>query len=396
MRSITATLTVALAVTALPAAAATVENLRDFEVDATELSVRNLAGQVEIVPSRDDIFRVQTVSVGTARDGVKAQAVADRLDFQLQGNRLTARFPVDEVSTFKYSGPEYGTMSIRTKYLGRRVRVRRGGSGLDLHARIRVQAPAGSTVRLVNHVGSVVVTNVDARLDLETDVARISVTDSSGMVRADTGSASVEIAGFRGDVVADAGSGSVVLENILGEVRADTGSGSVEMRGVDGNVVADTGSGRVRMTDIVADRMRVDTGSGSVTLEDVSGSLEADTGSGRLRARGYTAGPDVRVSTGSGSLTLEGNLVAAKRLRLRAGSGSVTVRSSELPGMSLIIDTGSGGIRVDAPMSGITTDRRDRFEADTGGEAYWTIDTGSGSVTLDQLGPRSAASSSDD
>jgi len=184
-------------------------------------------------------------------------------------------------------------------------------------------------------------------------------------------------------------------------VESHTGSGSQTIVDVDSSVTASTGSGRIKLANIGSD-VNVSTGSGSITAEGVAGAFEAHSGSGDVSLTQVAPG-DVVVTTGSGSSELQG-IVGA--LRVKAGSGRIIVDGQQDGAWSL--DTGSGSVRVSLPtdaafkldaesgsgsinidhpltVTGRISKQHLRGEVRGGGDLL-TIETGSGSIRIEQGG----------
>ncbi len=228
---------------------------------------------------------------------------------------------------------------------GDRVQVRGSGRGLEAHADLEIEVPAGRGFALFLAVGS------------------------------------TDVRGVEGDFLIDTGSGSVVAENIRGSLNIDTGSGRVSVRGVEGDVIVDTGSGGVDIEDVVGREINVDTGSGSVEGAGLfARSLRVDTGSGRIEL-GRIDAEDILLDTGSGSVEVQLEADVAE-LDIDTGSGSVTVWLPESLGADVEIDTGNGRIDLDFPIQ-IRSVSRDHVEGSLGdGDGRIRIDTGSGRVRL--------------
>jgi lia operon protein LiaG len=207
---------------------------------------------------------------------------------------------------------------------GRRVTI--GSSGLDAHADLRVQVPAGRRVAIYLAVGKVTVSNVRGELVV------------------DCASAPVTVTGFSGELKIDVGSGAVQATQIEGDLTVDTGSGSVEISRVKGTtLLVDTGSGDVHLTALRSPKVSLETGSGRVTvdlLEDVR-ELRVETGSGDIAITAPpTLGAEVEIETSSGDIetdfALQVTRHARDHLKGRIGDGNGTIA----------IETGSGEVKL--------------------------------------------------
>ena len=317
-----------------------------FELSGREVAVYNLAGEASIVQGRGSAVVVRVLRGGA--DGRELEVEVGEIDGR---ETLRVIYPSDRVV---YSGlgrrsnttvrvNRDGTFDGRRR--GDRVEIRGSGRGLEAHADLEIEVPAGREFALYLASGS------------------------------------TDIRGVEGDFVIDTGAGSVVADNIRGSLNIETGSGHVSVRGVQGDVVVDTGSGGVDIEDIEGQVINVDTGSGRVEGADLSAlTLHIDTGSGRIDLERVDA-DDILLDTGSGSvrIQLESDV---RELDIDTGSGSVTVWLPEVVGAELEIETGNGGIDLDFPVQ-IRRISRDHLEGSLGdGEGRIRIDTGSGRVRL--------------
>src|SRR5690606_37792086 len=138
--------------------------------------------------------------------------------------------------TGRFSGTDVRVLDDGTFYdrkrSGRRVRIGGrgigGSGGVEAHANLTIQVPAGHRLAVYLAVGQVEVANVDGELTVE------------------TGSAPVTTVGTRGHLLIDTGAGRVSVTDAEGDVEVDTGSGAVDLSRIRGTrLLVDTGSGRV-------------------------------------------------------------------------------------------------------------------------------------------------------
>lgn len=227
----------------------------------------------------------------------------------------------------------------------RRVKVAGTAPGLEAHADLRIQVPAGREVSLYLAVG------------------RVSITNVNGTLHVDAHSGPVTATGTRGDLSLDVGSGSVQVTQAAGNLSVDTGSGLVEVSKFKGRALSvDTGSGEVTGTELQAEEISIETGSGDIRLTAVSAPvLSFETGSG-----GVTA--DLR--TDLRSLTVE------------TGSGDVDIKAPASLAAEVELETASGGVETDFPLQ-VTRHSRDHLVGRIGdGRGRVAIETGSGDVRL--------------
>ena len=344
--------------------------------DARSLEVTNLIGKVDIGQATGDEFEVE-VSVRGA-DGVRRNISIE----QERGSRarLDVVFPVDDERRFVY--PEFSrrraqlwfregrSSSLLGEILravsGRRIRIQRSGSGMEVWADLTIRVPEGASLTLEHGAGDVEIRDVVA--DLEVDV-------KAGMA---------EAAGLDGDVKLDVGSGGLAVRDVRGRLVMDTGSGGASLEGFEGSVLSiDTGSGSVVVTAVAAEAIDIDTGSGGVTVDGLEAErFLIDTGSGSVRVE--SAGADSAViDTGSGRVHLALERMGDGRFEIDTGSGGIVMLVPDDLSARFDIDIGSGGIDVDVPIAKTLHKSRGemRFIAG-GGDASVILDTGSGSVRV--------------
>ncbi len=344
--------------------------------DARSLEVTNLIGKVAIGQATGDEFEVD-VSVRGA-DGVRRNIDIE----QERGSRarLDVVFPVDDERRFVY--PEFSrrraqlwfregrSSSLLGEILravsGRRIRVQRSGSGMEVWADLTIRVPEGASLTLEHGAGDVEVRDLVA--DLEIDV-------KAGVMAA---------AGLDGQVELDVGSGGLTVEDVRGRLVMDTGSGGASLDRFEGAELSiDTGSGSVAVSEVSAEAVEIDTGSGGVTVDGVeTRRLMIDTGSGSVRVE--SAGADSAViDTGSGRVHLALERMGDGRFEIDTGSGSIVMLVPGDLSARFDIDIGSGGIDVDVPIAKTLHKSRGEMRFIAGdGDASVVLDTGSGGVRV--------------
>ena len=320
-----------------------------YELSGGDVAIYNLVGEANIVQGRGS-----TVVVRVFRGGADADEIGIEVG-RIDGREtLRVTYPSDRVVYSALGRRSSNTVRVSpdgTFYDGRgrgdRVEIRGSGRGLEAHADLEIEVPAGRKFALYLAAGSTDVLGVD------------------------------------GDILIDTGSGSVVAENIRGSLNVDTGAGRVSVRGVEGDVSVDTGSGGVDIEDVAGRVINVDTGSGGVEGANLfAPSVRIDTGSGSIRLERVDA-DDIHLDTGSGSVEIQ-IMSDVTNLDIDTGSGSVTVWLTEAVGAEVEIETGNGGIDIDldSPIQ-IRRVSRDQLEGSLGdGDGRIRIDTGSGRVRL--------------
>lgn len=329
-------------IAALALAAPLAGQTERFSLTGRAVAVHNLAGEVTVAAGSGNAVVVEITRGGQD---------AGRLRVARDGDDVRVVYPGDRVVYARMGARSHTTVQVRRDgSLGgaprgsRRVTVAGAGQGTRAYADVRVLVPAGRAVSVHQGVGTVQVTNVNGRVQVE------------------GASATVRTQGTRGELDVEVGSGSVEVRDAQGEVAVETGSGRLTLNGVRGTTLrAGSGSGAVNGSGLRVETLQVEVGSGGITLAGV-------------HAR------SVSLETGSGPVTL--GMESDADLDVETGSGGVTVTVPGSFGAALDIDTGSGGITVDLPV----TDRRSSRGSYTGrvgdGNGRVQIQTGSGGVRL--------------
>jgi hypothetical protein len=330
----------------------------DLSLDAERLEMANLIGTFRVEPAAGDRYEVSIAVQGADAD---PELITIHVEEGHEA-RVDIRFPVSSHRDYVYPALGRGKASISRpgdrpgeswiikliRGLGsERITVRGSGQGLEVWADVTVRVPAGRTTELRLGVGSSEAARTDGELSLYT---------RSGTIAA---------AGHRGSLRLDTGSGGVRAEEVDGPLHVDTGSGAVEVAGQRGGP------------------LHVDTGSGGVSIEGAdTENLYVDTGSGSVTAHRIKAGKG-RIDTGSGSVVLDLESHGDGPFVIDTGSGGVRLGLPAAASATISVDVGSGGIRHDVPGIEVLAAGRGNLEARVGdGRAKFTIDTGSGGVTI--------------
>ena len=365
-----------LAAAALFSAPAFAEFDESHRFDARSLEVTNLIGRVDIGQATGDEFEVEIAVRGA--DGVRANVGIE----EERGSRarLDVVFPVDEERRFVY--PEFSRRraqlwfregrsrsllgEILRSVSGRRIRVERRGSGMEVWADLTIRVPAGASLTLEHGAGDVEIEGVAADLDV------------------DVKAGAMEAAGLDGQVGLRVGSGRLKVSDARGELELDTGSGGVSLDGFEGGALEiDTGSGSVEVAEATAETIVIDTGSGGVGVNGAEAErLEIDTGSGSVRVAA-AAIDAAEIDTGSGSVRLALDRMGGGNFDIDTGSGGISVLVPEDVSARFDIDVGSGGIDVDVPIARTLHKSRGEMRFVAGdGDANVVLDTGSGGVRV--------------
>jgi hypothetical protein len=335
---------------------------KTFTVDARELHLVDLLGQVKVEGYDGDKFQIEVDVQGDDATPENVQVTLDQDLFPV----LRVMFPMEKRNRFVY--PRMGGRSQTTFQLSghhdrddlldemlrdqgaREIRVSGGGSGLEIWADIHVRVPRDKRLYAYLGVGTLEADKVASSVAFRTHSGHMRFSDIEGNVRGDTGS------------------GDVLAENVKGNISIDTGSGGVELASCDGQMVhVDTGSGRVRAREIRCEDLYIDTGSGGVEARDI---------------RAGTASFD----TGSGSITAEFLEMGDGRFLFDTGSGSIDLRLPENASADVMAETGNGRVHLDLVDE---IDLRHRgpdgvaFRIGDGAAAI-AMDTGSGSIRIAQ------------
>ncbi len=331
---------------------------RHYEIDAEQLTVTNLIGEITVQSASGPDFEVDIRIEGDDADG-------DLIDVDIKKARksnLTIKFPAKK-RKYHYPGLHGRNAKVNITDPGKRkrnngsfwsaispgkkIQVSNRRSGLEVWVDVTIKVPAGKTLNLYHGAGDIFAENIEGELILDSQHGLIMAAD------------------IKGDLLADTGSGQVVVENITGSVSIDTGSGSVEAQGCQGEEFrADTGSGSVKVRDIECEYMLIDTGSGGVRAIAIK--CNAAT-----------------IDTGSGSVKLELDQMGSGNYKVDTGSGGIEFIMPENPSAYISADTGSGSIHVDVDGVQLRLRSRDHINFKIGdGDADVELDAGSGSIRI--------------
>jgi hypothetical protein len=338
---------VTAALLALAPAVAGAQAAERVALTGNEVAVYNLAGKMKVIGGTG-----RDVVVSVARGGKDAGQL--RVEHGPKGGRETLRviYPARRITYGDMN--DWGRTTLRVEddgtfgdddrgYGGDRVDISSRGGGLEAHADLTVEVPAGKRIDLNLAAGDVTVTNVN------------------------------------GDIFVDVHEADVTTSGTKGILSLDTGSGTVKVTDANGNVTLDTGSGSVSLSRIRGDRLSVDAGSGRLTADDIQvQSLNMDLGSGGARVMKLGA-RDIRLDSGSGSTELD-LLTDISMIDIDSGSGGVTIWIPASFGAKVDIDAGSGGINMDVPVQVTRWDSDHLIGTIGDGQGTIKIDAGSGGV----------------
>lgn len=341
----TSFVTALLAIAIVPAATHA-QAAERVSLSGSEIAVFNLAGKMKVVggSGRDVVVSVTRGGRDASQLRVEHGQIRGRETLRViyPSRRITYPDMNDWGRTTLRVGDD-GTFDDHEHDYGDRVEISSRGGGLEGHADLTVEVPAGKRVDLHLAAGDVTITNVS------------------------------------GDIFVDVNAADVTTSGTKGILSLDTGSGTVSVSDANGNVTLDTGSGSVALRNIRGDRLSVDAGSGRLTADDIQvQSLNMDLGSGGARVTKLGA-QDIKLDSGSGSTELD-LLSDIRLLDIDSGSGGVTLWIPASFGAKVDIDAGAGGINMDVPVQ-VTRWESDHLVGTIGdGQGTVKIDAGSGGV----------------
>lgn len=215
-------------------------------------------------------------------------------------------------------------LEVRTEQNGNTIELevkkpKESFTGIGFHrsatARLIVSVPRRIDLRARSGDGSILIEQVDGRIELHTGDGSIRANDVAGEMTFNTGDGSVTVSGAEGRLSLDTGDGGVNVSGKFTSVRLHTGDGSIVYRAEPGAAMADD--------------WEITTGDGGVSLslpENFDADVDAHTGDGTIRN-------DLSIIASGGGedsrRTVRGRLgEGGKRLRIRTGGGSIRLRAS--------------------------------------------------------------------
>lgn len=346
-----------ISILSLPVSALAAQQAERYTIDGDDVAVYNLAGQLQVEAGQGavavqvtrggaDAARLKVVQDEVrGRESLRVIYPADHVHYAPDGGDHSTQLRVRDDGTFGDDGNREHHRGWGREHDGRRVTVGSESGGVDAHADLRVQIPAGRRVSLYLAVGKVTVTNVSGDLRIDASSSPVTATGFKGMLDVDVGSGTVQVSQLDGDLSVDTGSGPVDISRVKGRsLSVDTGSGNVTGTDLEGNEISiDTGSGEIRLSAVRAPRISLETGSGGVTAdvrEDLQ-SLDVETGSGDIAITAPpTLGAQVEIETSSGDIETDFAMQVT-----RQGRDHMTGRIGDGKG-TIAIETGSGEVKL--------------------------------------------------
>ena len=384
-RAPTVTAAAALALLLLAPTAVQAQLSETHTLDADAASVRNLAGEVRVIPGSGSRIQVTVVRAGPDAGElsveVRREGGQDVLRVLYPDDRIVYR-PLGRLSRSEWRPGDRNPFTELVPGRSRRITVAGSGRGLEAHAEITVRLPAGRRLEIYHAVGGVHLENVDGELDVNVRSASVQAAGTSGPLRVDGRSGSVRIEEARGDLRVRTRSGAIRVHGIQGEVvELAARSGTVEAGDLSfARADLSARSGRVRLEGAQGGRLSMETRSGRVQGENVEvGEVLITSRSGGAQIRRLAAGT-IRAEARSGSIDLDLiRQVATGRVSTR--SGQVTVRVPHTFSAELDLES-SGRIQVDVPAAAVDQSRN-RFRGRLGdGGARMEIRNRSGGIRI--------------
>lgn len=249
-----------------------------------ELTIRNGAGDIRVVPGPDGAVRV------TARIRAHESLMAG-LTAEERIKRLEANPPVEQKADGSILLGDIKDQALRNNV------------AIDYD----VTVPARTSVRSATGSGDQTVGAVEGPVDISAGSGDLVIGPITTSVTARTGSGDIEIQGAGRDVVARAASGDVRVTGIAGALRAQTASGDIDVDGrpnADWTVTAASGDVTVRMPHDAAFTLDATSQSGGVRMNHA---LDASARTTRRHAYGTArgGGASVQITTASGTIAVE-------------------------------------------------------------------------------------------
>ena len=267
-------------------------------------------------------------------------------------------------------------------------------------------------VRVESGGGSVEVSGITGRAEMETGGGKIRIDDVGGTVVAQTGGDSIDVGTVGGDLELTTGGGSINVHDVKGKVKAETGGGNIYVMSAGQDAVVEAGGGNVQIKKCQG-RVKASSGGGNIDLGDIGGPADIETGGGSIHlasAKGWVGAntgagtielygvPSARVETGAGGITLKLVNTGADRRDsdLETGTGDITVyiASDVAINVRASVDMGNGHrITSDFPDIHINSEGGDwgpkTLTAEgklNGGGPWLKVHTSTGDICLRKAG----------
>ena len=321
------TASILIVLTALPAFAATEENIHETRAakPGGKLVVEVDFGSIEVTPGDNDkvvIDAHRKISAGSKE----------------KEEKYLKEVPI----TITTEGDSVIVRAIRKHdSLGKQLWHLLGSTNSDGRYTIRVPANFGT--------------------NLNTTGGGISVRDLTGNLKADTSGGDLTFAQIRGDIHADTSGGDITATKCDGKIEIDTSGGRIEVTGGQGQLNAETSGGHVTVLNRVGDT-RVESSGGKLRLGNISGKLHAETSGGSVSA--------ILPSPVTGDV------------RLETSGGGITVLAPANAALTIDAETSAGSVRSDLPINRSNSDSDSLQGTMNGGGTKLVLRSSAGSIQI--------------
>lgn len=251
-------------------------NFYEFDEDFDKVSVDVRTAAVTLVPSEEDVCRIECFEEDTQLHSVKIQdgtLMISTIDNRKWYDNIVISFKTPAITIYL---PEeaYDSLSVVTK------------TG-------NIEIPDGFSFETVTITGTTSNITCDASVSKDIEVNTTTGIISVGLSDAET----IELSATTGMVMvndtacsyltAETGTGQVCLENVIAKesIRVETGTGEVRFEGCDASdIMVKTGTGSVEGTLLSEKIFDVHTSTGSIRVPDTTsgGRCEITTGTGNI------------------------------------------------------------------------------------------------------------------
>ena len=211
-----------------------------------------------------------------------------------------------------------------------------------------IQVPQNVTVVYVRtDGGSVGVTNIAGRVDLQTEGGSIAMDKIGGSIVAETSGGSIDVGSAGADVKVETSGGSITIRSANGAVHAETSGGSIDVGTIKAPAVLNTAGGSIRAGQI-GGNLQAETAGGNIDVGDVYGIAVLNTAGGSIHLA--SAAGRVDADTAGGSIHLS-QLRSGARAQTAGGSVYVDFVCQGLNFTDSRFETTAGDIIVTLPSN---------------------------------------------
>lgn len=299
-----------VAATAIPAAQARIERVveKTFQVQPTgTLHVDTQGGSIRVNPSGDSIVKITAKQKIAADTDAEADELLKDLELSMEQDGSDVR--------------------VSSKYERNRNGFR-FGSWPPVQVDFEISVPSAFATDLHTSGGSIVVGNLDGKVEARTSGGSITLGKIGAAVNARTAGGSVNLESAAGDAHLGTSGGSITVGRVAGRAELTTSGGSIRVESVDGALRAKTSGGSIRaaIAGALHDDSELSTSGGSVRVTvdpKAAFRLEASSSGGGVKVEGLrmTMEESNRSRTRLSGEVNGGGPV----LKLRSSGGSVSV-----------------------------------------------------------------------